>query len=161
MKAQTSFSLWKVKKVKKMLVTQSYLTLSDPMDCSLPRLLCPCNSPGKNTRVGGHSSFSKESFQPRDWTWVSCFASGFFTIWATREAFPLTSVYIAWTTFTSSVFSYPHSEALFTFCHRSLFMFVSLQTVLKGSQSRKRMSHFHVNQLLEVSLRTVQQGQNH
>ena len=150
----------KSEKSEKMLVTQSYLTLGDPMDCSLPRLLCPCTSPGKNTRVGSHFSFSKGSFQPRDWTWVSCFASGFFTVWATREAFPLTSGYIAWTTFTFSVFSCPHSEALFT-CHRSLFMFVSLQTVLKGSQSRKRMSHVHVNQLKEVSLRTVQQGQNH
>ena len=25
------------------------------------------------------------SFQPRDWTWVSCIAGGFFTIWVTRE----------------------------------------------------------------------------
>ena len=30
-------------------------TLCDPMDCSLLRLLCPWNSPGKNTGVGGHS----------------------------------------------------------------------------------------------------------
>jgi len=41
------------KKEKKMLVTQSYLTLCDPMD--LARLLCPWNSPGKNTGVGCHS----------------------------------------------------------------------------------------------------------
>jgi len=34
------------------LVTQSYLTLCDPMDA---RLLCPWNSPGKNTGVGSHS----------------------------------------------------------------------------------------------------------
>ena len=32
--------------------TQSCLTLCDPMDCSL--LLCPWNSPGKNTGVGSH-----------------------------------------------------------------------------------------------------------
>ena len=30
--------------------------------------------------------FSRESFQPRDQTQVSCIAGGFFTIWATREA---------------------------------------------------------------------------
>ena len=30
--------------------------------------------------------FSKGSFWPRDWTWVSCIAGGFFTVWATREA---------------------------------------------------------------------------
>ena len=30
--------------------------------------------------------FSRGSSQPRDQTWVSCLAGGFFTIWATREA---------------------------------------------------------------------------
>ena len=30
--------------------------------------------------------FSRGSFQPRDWTQVSCIAGRFFTIWATREA---------------------------------------------------------------------------
>ena len=30
--------------------------------------------------------FSRGSSQLRDWTWVSCIASRFFTIWATREA---------------------------------------------------------------------------
>ena len=34
---------------------QSCLILCDPMDCSPPRLLCPQNSPGKNTGVGCHS----------------------------------------------------------------------------------------------------------
>ena len=39
-----------------MLVTQFCPTLCDPMDPMEPaRLLCPWNSPGKNTRVGGHS----------------------------------------------------------------------------------------------------------
>ena len=30
--------------------------------------------------------FSRGSSPPRHWTWVSCFAGRFFTIWATREA---------------------------------------------------------------------------
>ena len=30
--------------------------------------------------------FSRGSSWPRDWTWVSCIAAVFFTIWATREA---------------------------------------------------------------------------
>ena len=30
--------------------------------------------------------FSRESSWPRDRTWVSCIAGGFFTIWATRKA---------------------------------------------------------------------------
>ena len=33
-------------------------------------------------------SFSRGSSWPRDWTWVSCIAGRFFTIWATREAHP-------------------------------------------------------------------------
>ena len=36
------------------LVAQSCLTLWGPMDCS-PRLLCPCDFPGKNIGVGCHS----------------------------------------------------------------------------------------------------------
>ena len=31
---------------------QSCVTVDSPMDCSLTRLLCPWNSPGKNTGVG-------------------------------------------------------------------------------------------------------------
>ena len=30
--------------------------------------------------------FSKGSSQPRDWTWVSCIAGEFFTVWVTRKA---------------------------------------------------------------------------
>ena len=30
-------------------------------------------------------SFSRESSRPRNWTWVSCIAGGFFTVWATRD----------------------------------------------------------------------------
>ena len=29
--------------------------------------------------------FSSRSSQPRNWTWISCIAGGFFTSWATRE----------------------------------------------------------------------------
>ena len=37
------------------LVAWSCLTPSDPMECSLPGILCPWDSPGKNTGVGNHS----------------------------------------------------------------------------------------------------------
>ena len=30
--------------------------------------------------------FSRVTFQPRNWTWVTCIAGEFFTTWATREA---------------------------------------------------------------------------
>ena len=49
------------------------------------RLLCPWNSPRRNTGMGSHS-LSRGSFPPRDWTWVSCIAGRLFTVWATREA---------------------------------------------------------------------------
>ena len=42
-------------KKKKVLVTQSCPTLCNPTDCSLPRLLCPWNSPGKNAEIDSHS----------------------------------------------------------------------------------------------------------
>ena len=60
-------------------VAQSCLTLWDPMDCSLP-----------GSSVHGilkarvlqwvAISFSRGSFQTRDRTWVSCIASGHFTV---------------------------------------------------------------------------------
>ena len=34
---------------------QSYLTLCDPVDCSLPGYVCPLDSPGKNPGVGRHA----------------------------------------------------------------------------------------------------------
>ena len=48
------------------------------------RLLCPWDSPGKNTeRVA--ISFSRGSFLPRDWTHISCIAGGFFTTGPLRK----------------------------------------------------------------------------
>ena len=69
------------------LVTQSCLTLCDPMDWSLP---------GSSvlgilqTRILGWVAipFSRGSSWCRDQTWGSCLAGSFFTIWATREAQP-------------------------------------------------------------------------
>ena len=68
----------------KVLVTQSCLTLFDPMDCSPPgsslhgilqaRILEWVAIP-----------FSRAFSWSRDWTWVSCITGRFFTIWATRE----------------------------------------------------------------------------
>ena len=44
-------------------------------------VLCPWNSPGKNTRVGSHSLL-RGSSQPRDRAWFSWIEVRFFTIWA-------------------------------------------------------------------------------
>ena len=49
--AKMNLKLLVLNKVK-VLVTQSYLTLCDPMDCVYPtRFLCPWDFPGKNTGV--------------------------------------------------------------------------------------------------------------
>ena len=53
-----------------------------------------CSSPGSSVREFRQARilawvaipFSRGSSQPRDQTWVSCVAVGFFTVWATREA---------------------------------------------------------------------------
>ena len=42
-------------------VSQSCLTLSDPMDCSLPGSSCPWDFPGKITGVGCHCLLPQES----------------------------------------------------------------------------------------------------
>ena len=61
------------------LVTQSCLTLCDPMDYTSHGIL--------QARIleGVAVPFSRGSYQPRDWTLVSCIAGGFFTSWDTRE----------------------------------------------------------------------------
>ena len=78
---EVAFSLLKVK----VLFAQVCWALFEPMDCDSP----------------GHSAhgilqarilqcvampFSRGSSRLRDWTWVFCTASRFFTIWATMEA---------------------------------------------------------------------------
>ena len=62
----------------KVLVAQSYVTLCDPVDCSLPGSSVPGILQARILeRVA--VSFSRGSSQPRDQTWVSCTAGGFFT----------------------------------------------------------------------------------
>ena len=43
----------------KVLVTQSFLTLFDPMDCNLTGSSVHGDSPGKNTGVGCHALFQE------------------------------------------------------------------------------------------------------
>ena len=69
----------------KVLVTQSSQTLCDPIDCSqLGPSLHGISQARILERVA--ISFSRESSCFGNWTQVSCIASRFFTIWATREA---------------------------------------------------------------------------
>ena len=65
-------------------VTQSCLTLCDPMDCSLPGF--PVHGVFQARVLEWVAiSFSRGSFWPRDRTQVSCIAGRCFTLWATRE----------------------------------------------------------------------------
>ena len=71
-------------RIRSLLVTQSHLTPWEPMNWSPPGFsvhgfiqagILECVA----------IPFSRGSSRPKDWTWVSCIADGFFTIWATRE----------------------------------------------------------------------------
>ena len=65
-------------------VTQSYLTLCDPMDYSPPGCLVH-GILQSGTLEWVAIPFSRGSSWPRGWTEV-CIAGGFITIWASREA---------------------------------------------------------------------------
>ena len=52
-----------------------------PQGLGPTRILCPWNSPSKNTGVCGRSLLQGESSWPRDQTWVSCIAGRVFTTW--------------------------------------------------------------------------------
>ena len=96
------------------LVAQLCPTLCDPMDCSPP-----------DSSVHGISQarilewvaipFSRGSSQPRDWTQVSCIASRFFTLWATREA-PFKPLYKSYITGYKFLFRYVICKYFLLFC---------------------------------------------
>ena len=69
----------------KVLVTQSWLTLCDPLDCSLPGSSVHGILQDRILEWAA-ISFSRKSSWIRDQSWVSCIAGGFFAIWAIREA---------------------------------------------------------------------------
>ena len=65
-------------------VSQSCLTLWDPMDCSLPGSSIHGILQAR-TLEWVAIPFSKGSFQPRNRSWVFFIASWLFTVWATKE----------------------------------------------------------------------------
>ena len=67
-------------------VTQSYPTLRDPVDCSLPGSSVHWILQARILEWAA-ISFSRVSSWPRDWTRVSRIAGRHFNLWATREAF--------------------------------------------------------------------------
>ena len=67
------------------IATQSCPTLHNHTDCSLPDSSVHGILQARILEWVAVPS-CRGSSQPRDWTWVSCIAGRFFTIWATREA---------------------------------------------------------------------------
>ena len=79
------------------LVSQSCLTLCDPIDCSPPGLSVHGDSPVKNTGVGYTMPSSRRSSQPMYWTQVSCIAGGYFTLelkWSPFILYPLVNIFL-------------------------------------------------------------------
>ena len=74
----------------KVLAAQSCPALCDPMDCSPPGSSAHGILQARILAWVAMSS-SRASSRARDWTWVSCIAGTFFTVWATREAQLLTT----------------------------------------------------------------------
>ena len=72
---------------------QLYPTLCDPMDYSLARLLCPWDSPGKNTGVGCHALL--QGILPTQGSNLTL-AGSFFTTSATWEAQKKGYRYLKW-----------------------------------------------------------------
>ena len=66
-------------------VTQSCLTVCDPIDCSPPDSSVHEFS-RQDAGVGGHSLLQEVFPDQGDQAQVSCIAGRFFTVWATREA---------------------------------------------------------------------------
>ena len=69
----------------KVKVTQSCLTLCEPMDCSRPGFSVH-GILQASIMEWVDIPFCRGSSPPRDWTCVFCIAGRFFTIWATRES---------------------------------------------------------------------------
>ena len=117
---------------------QSCPILCNPMDCSLPgssvhEIL--------QARILEWEAipFSRESAQPKDRTWVSCFAGRFFTVWVTRERDFVTN--------TQAVISYLHFQLVNDHCASSKANLQLLDQLL-------HLLHFHLDQLkVQLSVR--------
>ena len=82
----TPTPIWIIDPMKeKVLVAQSYPTLCDPMDCSLPDAYVHGILQARILEWVA-ISFSRGTSKPRDWTRVSCITGRFFMVWATWEA---------------------------------------------------------------------------
>ena len=117
----------------KVLITQSCLTLWDPMGCSPPGF------PVKGILQAGilewvFIPFFRGSSWPRDQTRVSCIAGKFFTIWDTREA--NTSIFSFLYTF--------HINILFNYCSSILHITTFSKTFFPLSFQKYNFKGFKI-----------------
>ena len=83
-----------------MLIAQLCLILCNPMDCWAPLSMEFSWQEHWSVLAILAILFSRGAYQPRDWTWVSCIAGEFFSLWATRlptghSRLPQTSVFFS------------------------------------------------------------------
>ena len=137
-----------------MLVSQSCLTLCDPMDYSPPgssvhrvlqaRILQWLAMP-----------FSRRSSWPLGRIWVSCIAGRFFTIWATKE--PLFLVWVTLNSFFSLTFPLHTWTASNSFCLWDLYQsdhFLSFPLLLTWSKPKLPCQSYFNSFLTGVSAST-------
>ena len=99
-----------------------------PLGLQPTRLLCSWDYPRKNTGIVA-IPFSRASSQPRDQTWVSCIAGGFFTICAIREA--------------PNIYIYTHTHIFMNICINGfIYVYIHIckykQTVLKNNLNHRQ-----------------------
>ena len=102
------------------LITKSWLTLCDPMDCSMP-----------GSSVHGISqarilewvaiSFCRGSSWPKDGTQVSCIAGRLFTVWTTREI-----LFLPLTKFLPSIASLIFIFRIFIIDNKGIYHFMNI-----------------------------------
>ena len=86
-------------------------------------------------------SFSRGSTWPRDWTQVSCFAGGFFTVWATTETLEAGYGYVN---------EYWHYENIYKKTYVKFITLVALGTCMQGSGIELRFQE-KLNFIINVS----------
>ena len=90
-KASAQEMLYAVWLKVKVLFAQSCLTLCNPVDCSPPGSSIH-GVLQERTLEWAAVPFSRRSWQPRDWTWVSCIEGRFF-LWTTKKAYMITIIH--------------------------------------------------------------------
>ena len=125
------------------LLTESCPPLCNPMDCSPARLLCPWNSPGKDTGVGS-DTFLQGSFPTQDQTLSPVLQADSFPFWATRMLFnwhsPTVNNYLLFGF--SILMSYISCINIYIYIFKSIDNFITGSWVLWGTPYFTSLKNF-------------------